>query len=516
MVPYAGSAFVLLLSLHLIVASSRRLSPEDFARAHLPRPLPSSHVVGRDPESIFASFNRHLRRQPHQTRPCDSYSLDELNDLARLLWDSRSEALADVYDERGDRRGFHFKNKSIAYKEGLWQEEKSIIASNPSVYGKNSDWYSMVRDGKCSEMVMWWVHHLEAETRTRLSAIEGFAVPLMPSNLAKASKIQPRGQHRQLARQKSSDKFVNEYTQQVSCIDCHWNANANMPVNIEDDDSPPAGTCPLHPITNKPTVWYEPMSSVGKRLKRCDWDYDPPCGLCEGIGGYAWGDHEHQIAYVDCEPIALAEDLPADNITTPIWPTSFVVNQPFITMINQLNYGGQFPGPDPCAKHVFHNDTELLHYDDSRKNFVGPILYMQTKQTHFYQLPNADVFIKIDDTFCICVSPDELGGGIGPLVHNFAHDAVLIGRERVGLEGLNTSVIADHWNKGPHHFWISVETNKYVRGWQPWNGLNVYEPGTWQIGPIDKKVFQPPESCFKGLLHKNISCKAPYNYSTQF
>merc|ERR1719498_2387598 len=110
-------------------------------------------------------------------------------------------------------------------------------------------------------------------------------------------------------------------------------------------------------------------------------------------------------------------------------------------MINQLNYGGQFPGPDPCAKHFFHNDTELLHYDDSRKNFVGPILYMQTKQTHFYQLPNADVFIKIDDTFCICVSPDELGGGIGPLVHNFAYDAVLIGRERIGLEGLNTSVI---------------------------------------------------------------------------
>ena len=36
----------------------------------------------------------------------------------------------------------------------------------------------------------------------------------------------------------------------------------------------------------------------------------------------------------------------------------------------------------------------------------------------------------------------------GPLLHDFARDAVLVGREMIGLEGLGTTVEADHWNKG--------------------------------------------------------------------
>ena len=83
----------------------------------------------------------------------------------------------------------------------------------------------------------------------------------------------------------------------------------------------------------------------------------------------------------------------------------------------------------------------------------------------------------------------------------------------IGLEGLDMSVEADHWNKGPHHFWVGVASNKFVRGWQPWNGLNIYDPITWRVGPVAKELFQVPRSCYgKGLLHKNISCRAPYPY----
>ena len=442
--------------------------------------------------------------------------------MSRILWSKRNKDLAAIYEANDDRRRFHFDDGSLGYKEALWTEEASRIEAEPAGFGEGSAWHGMVRDGKCSEIVMWWTHHLDKNAREVLAGIEGFAVPLMPQDgdtvlekkalLGNSNSPVQSQRRRQEQRPEGTDAHTSEYVHQVSCTDCHWNAANHTfagAAHQHVSDAPP-GTCPLHPLTKKPTVWYEPMSDVGNRRKRCDWDYDPPCGLCEGIGGYAWGDAEDQISYVDCKPIALAKDIPVANITRPIWPTSFVVHQPVITMINQLNYGGQFPGPDPCARHVHHNDTELLYYDDSRTNYSGPILYMITEKTHFYQMPTADVFIKIDNAFCICVSPHALGTGIGPLVHDFAKDAVLIGREVIGLEGLNTSVEADHWNKGPHHFWVSVATNQMVRGWQPWNGLNIYAPGTWKIGPLAAETFEPPASCLHGLLHKNISCKAPY------
>ena len=54
----------------------------------------------------------------------------------------------------------------------------------------------------------------------------------------------------------------------------------------------------------------------------------------------------------------LAKDIPKENITTPVWPKAFVVNE-VTTLINQIDEGGQFPGADPCAKHKFANDTEV-------------------------------------------------------------------------------------------------------------------------------------------------------------
>lgn len=141
-------------------------------------------------------------------------------------------------------------------------------------------------------------------------------------------------------------------------------------------------------------------------------------------------------------------------------------------------------------------------------------MYTKTSSSQIWTLPTADMFIKIYGAFCICVSPRESGNKsgvpIGPLVHDFAADAVFVGRERIGLEKLGKSVVADHWNKGPHHFWIDVVTNRMVRGWQPWNGLNVYDPSTWMVAPVQKEIFEPSSSCYSGFLHKNISCVAPY------
>ena len=49
------------------------------------------------------------------------------------------------------------------------------------------------------------------------------------------------------------------------------------------------------------------------RQRRCDNDgYDPPCGLCEGIGGKAWSDKNSDITITKCIPIKAASELPKE------------------------------------------------------------------------------------------------------------------------------------------------------------------------------------------------------------
>jgi len=79
-----------------------------------------------------------------------------------------------------------------------------------------------------------------------------------------------------------------------------------------------------------------------------------------------------------------------------------------------------------------------------------------------------------------------------------------VGREEVELEFVNRTAIVDHWMKGPHHHWMDVETGEMVRGWQPWQGLNLYFD--WNPTIPDPINFKVDESCYKGFLNQNISC----------
>lgn len=482
-----------------VLGAAAKLSPADLARAYLPKPLPTSHVVGADGTEIFKNMNEFLLKQAHSTQACEEWTHDELNDVARTLWKNRDEKLASIYDGADDNRKFHFNG--LSYKEILWAQEAKMAKSHPETHGKGSLHYDIARDGKCAEVVMWWIHHLPQQSRSKLAKVQGFKVPLLPAN---GLRIDEAEEH-----------DSNEYVYQVTCGSCHSNgtlgdsSSSSGPVlrSKESVDDVPYGTCPINQKTGKPTVWYEPMSDKGNRKKRCDWDYDPPCEPCEGIGGYSWGDQENQIRYTSCTKVMDAADIPKDNITNPVWPEAFQVNEVTV-LINQLSEGGQFPGANPCDIHNFNNDTEVFYYDSD----PYPIMYTKTSKTSIWTLPTADMFIKIEGLFCICVTPLENGDKqatpTGPLFHDFAKDAVLIGREKIGLEKVGTTVLADHWSKGPHHFWIDVNTNLMVRGWQPWNGLNVYVPGTWKIGKPAAKVFEVDGSCYKGLLHQNISCVA--------
>merc|ERR1711871_667062 len=85
--------------------------------------------------------------------------------------------------------------------------------------------------------------------------------------------------------------------------------------------------------------------------------------------------------------------------------------------------------------------------------------------------------------------------GAGPVAPNWADGAELIGREELEIEFLAESenwLVVDHWVKGPHHVWVSVETGRVVRMWQPFNGLEVFDPIGWEIPFDDESIFDLP------------------------
>jgi hypothetical protein len=60
--------------------------------------------------------------------------------------------------------------------------------------------------------------------------------------------------------------------------------------------------------------------------------------------------------------------------------------------------------------------------------------------------------------------------------------------------------------KGPHNFWVEVSTNQMVRGWQAYNGLQIWFD--WEIGMPSEDKFVIPEVCYNGFMNQNVSCRA--------
>merc|ERR1711907_649276 len=93
----------------------------------------------------------------------------------------RVPSLDDIYRSSKDRRALHFDD--IAEKEKLWKGEAAAAVTVPS-HAPGSPVYNATRDGKCAEIVMWWVHHLAEGHRAELSSIADFVLPLMPQDVA--------------------------------------------------------------------------------------------------------------------------------------------------------------------------------------------------------------------------------------------------------------------------------------------------------------------------------------------
>ena len=462
--------------------ASASLSVRDLRRAHIARPADDSHVHGATAAEAFAKMNDYLAATDIETAPCDEFDHAALNDVARVLHAVRVPEMHQIYKANVDRRALHFD--TLGYKEALWAAEADELAAGSRAY-------NVTRDGKCAEVIMWYVHHLSEGARAELAAAGAFALPLMPADAA------------------PEPERTEEYDQQIGCTSCHVAVHIPgtpdiTPIPFKNSTDPQyPETCPIDEATGLPTVWYN-------RTKRCDWDFAPFCSPCEGVGGMIWGSGEHDWLPMPCEPIALPEEIPADNLTSPLWPTSFTVEE-YASLT--------FPGRDPCEVD-FKNSTYTLYFETTDE---GPIYHTvghsgPSGPSPFpgssWALPNGNFFTTVDvaenPVFCTCLGPVDpvVDNAItGPLRYDFNDGAKLVGRERVTPEYFDAAIVADHWVKGPHHFWVDVATNTMVREWQPFNGLQTYYD--WTVGTPDADKMALAGVCSGFLTHVNVSCVAP-------
>jgi len=259
------------------------------------------------------------------------------------------------------------------------------------------------------------------------------------------------------------------------------------------------------------------------RQRRCDlFDYDPPCGLCEGYGGIPTGDRNDQIQLSTCTPVATADEIDPETLIPPQWGSTWTLPEAHEILIGPKNDPFcfvVFPGADSIGDLCYVKQYGSKYYDMEKTKSIKEVLTVETP------LGNVDATIThsgpnmwIVNHFpwwsfgleqCVCVDIKEGGDDsnpnpIFPIAPQWVDNLIYIGREIIGVEYLKekdedlTDVELDHWAYGPHHVWVYPENGQILRMWQPFNGLQVY-PGGVNGGPVDEAEFDflPPTKCRK-------------------
>jgi hypothetical protein len=177
----------------------------DLRRAHQKRPR--AEASGASFGEAMAKLTQLIKKeQGLVTRPCSSFSLEELHELQRELFAARSPELQALY--KGDRRSLRYGDEAVL--SGAHAEAHSWVQTRPGLLNK-------LRDGLCHELVMMYVHHLSASARTLLKD-GSFMLPLLPEG--GLHTVPPAAQEpgeEALAEAAAHNDYVNK----TSCAICH-------------------------------------------------------------------------------------------------------------------------------------------------------------------------------------------------------------------------------------------------------------------------------------------------------
>lgn len=234
------------------------------------------------------------------------------------------------------------------------------------------------------------------------------------------------------------------------------------------------------------------------RLRRCDHaDYDPPCGACEGMGGYVNSDEADHIQVASCE---LDQIHDASSRVRPVWGADVTELKSHEILIGKKTDPAcfqAFPSNDSTADNCY-KPQECQIYSDMN-DYKALILVANqggnawgiagnVSSTIYHQGENmwiVNVLVGLVNQ-CVCTNPREGGDpakpAVNPVQYNWVDKLSYVATEKVGVEYNIGEQVLDHWAFGPHHAWTDPRTGLIVRMWQPFNGLQVFEPGNWKTG----------------------------------
>jgi len=467
-------------------ADGGRCPLADLARAR--ERVPRQGWKGRDFAEMAQVLTRQLHGSGHRVRPCGEWVVEELQALQRRLFQEAEGSLLAIYESAGDRRRQRFA--SLSALEAHWAKVDAAASVAPGELG------AVRRDGLCHEAVMWWVHHLPTPVQRRLIA-EGLEIPSLPGQRHE----QPPAQAVVAGATTAAAAVVHsEYAQQVSCQQCHtgkivdpdWQ-DASLPAPLPVDK--------LHPGR--------------ERQRQCDFQSQPPCGPCEGLGGPRWGDGVEDMTPMPCEVIHGPE---VNATTRGRYPSLATVS---------LTGDSRFPlevRPKQKGKYMKINATLALGWQGDmmrmRYDFggLGTQISIQTLQQANAQEPGATV--SMGESECICsdsiagnmhVNSFEASDPLDPLqLPADAGGAAYLGRVRVTLdgEGDNRTAIADHFMKWAFHFLVDADEASPTFGlplrlYGPYGVRQVFRG--WKLGD-PTKAWPDVWQMRKGCQVKSKSC----------
>merc|ERR1711957_494616 len=95
----------------------------------------------------------------------------------------------------------------------------------------------------------------------------------------------------------ASEKLLcQQYLDTYTCAECH-SATGMITQDTDVDGKIPE----------------DPKFPGWARQRRCDQNYAPACGPCEGVGGPYWGDGVEKFQPTNCELLKAPEDVPEDE-----------------------------------------------------------------------------------------------------------------------------------------------------------------------------------------------------------
>lgn len=153
----------------------------------------SGHVAGSSTSEQAMKINARLKQLGHNLKHCAEHSTEELNHKVRSMWPFMSEALQEVYKGKDLRQRAH---QTLQDFEARWQKEAAIS-------DKSS--LSALRDAKCAEVLMLWVHHVHEDGK---KALRDMVLPTMTEFNMDHARKQPK-------------EIANRYASSYTCITGH-------------------------------------------------------------------------------------------------------------------------------------------------------------------------------------------------------------------------------------------------------------------------------------------------------